>query len=427
MNNKFDAIIESVKKYTLDSLVEVAFDLGQKNISQYPTSTILAFFEIVYRETDNNQFKYNATESVYCEICQQIFTLMNNHALSDFKKHNPTRFFQVLAYQQFPYQQILSEDYIQMQYFLFNADNENSSLNTEFKNKNGVSIKDYLDFANSLGTHSSDTNVGKTSDQILKIWTIDHDKVKDELIRFSNGVNNDFYKTFIPEFFLFHPFIRFKRIRCIDPLLLRRVTSEFLFLHVLNFSKNKDSFDDRFQKYVEKGLIETGIPYQSDDDLKTQGQLECDFLISDFLFVECKAIRLKPLAQINPTDNILKNNLTDIIKAYKQIIATANRCQYEENPYGVIISYQPFYFSDGSDICDILRDTIAVFLKENGFDLLVKPENLFFIDVMSWGKLIDVVKKCGINEMRVIFENAKLCNSSGDKKFEFSMHLKKYE
>jgi len=422
-------IVETVKKYTLDSLVERALDRIQKKPLVTQPWILLAYFEIAYREADNNSLKFEATQTVFNTICQQIFELMDKHYFADFKKYNPKRMFHVLAYQQFPYQNQYSYNDIQRQVFIFNAQYENSRLNTKFKEKYGISIKQYLNVWNSITNRSNNPNSAKDADVILKIWTIDHDKVQSELKTFSNGIGNNFYKTFIPDFFLKYPFINYKGRRfCIDPRLFKRTLYEFLFLHVLQSPDIKDSFDNRFQNYVNKTLKDIGILYKIDKQLKTLGQNECDFLISNFLFAECKAIKIKPLAQVNPNDTILKNNLGDISKAYKQIISTANRFRGTKELFGVIITYLPFYFSDGTDIWEIfLNDEITQFLLENKFELLVKPENLFFVDIKSWDRLIDVLKKENAPTLEEIFIDAKSNNSTEIKKFEFSMHLTKYE
>lgn len=429
MDNPIKLIIETVRRYSLDSLIGLAIERIDKKESVAQPWILLAYFEIVYREADNNVLKTRGTQVVFNSICQQIFELMNNHAFADFKKHNPKKMFHVLAYQQFPYQNQYREIDIKRQYFLFNADNENSLLNRDLKHKYGISVRQYLDLFSAISSQSKNSSVGAVAETIMKKWTINHDMVKTKLEKFSNGIGNDFYKTFVPEFFIKYPFIQFAGIHfCIDNRLFKRTVHEFLFSQVLESVETKSSFDKRFQNYFKKTLEEINIGYKTDIELKSIGDNECDFLISDFLFAECKAIKLDPLTQVNPTDKILKNNLRDISKAYKQIISTANRFQIQKNePFGIIITYLPFYFSDGADIWDILKLDIEEFLSKNNYDLLVNPENLFFVDLSSWNELTEILKNKGNLILYDILMSAKKRNMDGERMFEFSMHLTEYK
>lgn len=429
MNNPVQPIIAEIKKYTLDSLIEMGIKRICRKESVKQPWIILAYFEIVYCEADNNPLKFKGTEVVFNKICQQIFELMDKHAFADFNVYGQKKIFHVLAYQQFPYQHQYKESEIERQYFLFNAENENSRINIEFKNKYGISVKQYLDLFSAIYKNSKDNRDNEVAETIMKIWTIDHASIKSELKSFSNGIGNEFYKTFVPEFFKKYPFILFKGKQfCIDNRLFKRTANDFLFLHVLEYPEIKGSFDNRFQDYINSTLRKTKIDYKTDSELKSIGGNECDFLIMDFLFAECKAIKLKPLAQVNPNDKILKNNLKDISKAYKQIISTANRSKIQnQEQFGIIITYLPFYFSDGSDIWDILKSDIENFISKNNYDLLIHPENLFFVDINSWDMLIELLRNKGNQILKEIFTNAKRCNQFGERKFEFSMHLAEYK
>ncbi len=421
MDNPVQSIIETVRKYTLDSLIYLAIERIKIKEPVSHLATLLAYLEIVYIEADNNTQKLTGTQVVFNKLYQQIFELMNYHTLADFKNNNPLRMFQVLAYQQFSYQNQYQENDIQRQYYLFNSDSENSLLNRNLNSKYGISVKQYLDLFSSLSKQSKDKSDGNVAETILKKWTINHDNVKSELEKFSNGIGNDFYKTFAPDFFVKYPFILFKGMQfCIDRRLFQRTVHEFLFNQVLESNETKSRFDRRFQNYFAENLKEINIDHKTDVELKSAGDNECDFLISDFLFAECKAIKLKTLAKVNPNDNILKHNLRDI--------STANRFQVEDNePFGIIITYLPFYFSDGSDLWDILKIDIEGFLSENNYDLLVAPENLFFVDINSWDKLIEILRDKGNEILKDIFMKAKHKNMSGEMNFEFSMHLDEYK
>ncbi|MEK0338242.1 MAG: hypothetical protein QQN41_12490, partial [Nitrosopumilus sp.] len=199
----------------------------------------------------------------------------------------------------------------------------------------------------------------------------------------------------------------------------------------LRDSKIKQDFDNRFESYLEYGLKENGLDYKRGNELKSNSasEKECDYLIDNFLYTECKAIEMKPLAQINPTDTILRNNLEHVIKAYQQILATANRNNKNGEIFGAIVTYLPFYFSDGTDAWnEFLKEPIEAFLNKHSYKLLIPPENLFFIDLVSWDLLMDVlkIKKITIQHLFSVAKNNNTKNKDNDRKFEFKMHLKPY-
>lgn len=430
MVNPINQIIENINKYKLDSLVERALERIAIKPSEDKPWILLAYLETVYREADNNILKFDATQSVFNNLCQQIFELMDGHAFADFREHNSRKMFHVLAYQQFPFQNQYSTNDIQRQKFLFNEDNENSRMNITFSEKFKLSITQYLNVWNSIITNVNDSNSSNDAESILRVWTIDHSNVQSKLQDFDHGISNNFYRTFISEFFLKFPFLRYKgKIVCLNSSLLLRTLYEFLYLHIIEFPEIKSGFDNRFQAYVDRSLMDAGLTYQIDKNLKIAGKQECDFLVSDFLFTECKAIKLKSLAQVNPSDAVLKNNLKEILKAYQQIISTANRVKTIKEPFGVIITYLPFYFIDGNDIWDaFLKKEMELFLQAESYDLLVKPANLFFIDIRSWDRLIAILKRNNPPKLEDIFSTTKSNNSSSEnRKFEFSMHLSIYE
>jgi len=423
--NAFSKVIENVKRYTLNSLIESAIERILMYDYSMQTSIVLAYLEIVYREADNSKDKIQADKIVFSSICQNLFELMDIHRFSDFKVHNPAKMFHVLAYQQFPYQLKTIDSDISRQYFMFSADSSNSKLNSLFIRKYDISIKQYLDFCSGF-IKANKTNVcDDTAMQILNIWTLEHNDIKRVIQSYSNGISKDFYKTFSPDFFIKYPIIKFNEMHvCIDPYLLMRTIREYLFCSVQEFPEAKTNFDKRFQQYVNNSLNDSNIDFKTDADLKISGKKECDFLISDFLFSECKAIKLKPLAQVNPDDTILKNNLHDIEIAYMQILSTANRFPNKEyEPFGIIITYLPFYFSDATDIWDSIGNSIENFVSENSLEFVIKPENLFFVDIRSWDLLIESLKVNGIQSLYEMFVKAKRNNSEGNRKMLFSMHF----
>lgn len=440
-----DNIKDDYEKFKLDSLIQIGLEYSKKCSNSW---TLATFFEWAYLFSDNNALKLDANETDMHRICNNIFQLMDEHPLADFNIHNPRKFFRVLAYQQFSFQenQILLN--LSHQYFLFNAENEGTLFQKKFKQSSGLSVKQFVKLLykcwtwinakgfDSMLPASHQTHLLKELNHFMNILTLKHENGKTELDAYirNRNIKTVELQSFIPNFFVMKPFIEFNRkVSLLHINLFQRTIKEFLFrfLKTLQESTIKRNFDNRFENYIELGLKEIGLDYKRDDVLKNKlnSEKECDYFIDNFLYVECKAIEIKQFAQINPKDEILLNNLEDVIKAYQQIIATAHRHNQNEEKFGVIVTFFPFYFSDGTDIWnEFLKESIETFLKKHSYNLLIPPENLFFIDLVSWDLLINVLKEKKIT-IKQIFSLAKENNSKdkdADKKFEFKMHLEPF-
>lgn len=424
MHSSLKIIVERIKTFTLDSLVEQAiFRISKKTPVEQPW-VLLSFLEIAYRECDNSPLKFKASYQDFKDICQQIFELINSHPLSDFTNTVPKKIFYVMAYQQFPYQAVFDIKDIQRQCFIFNAETPNSKFNIKLKDEYGFSVSEFLKLWEDLMNKAEATSSPSTAEKLLNKLTIKHQEISNKIQTYQNGIRDDFYKTFVADFFTKYPFIEYNKQRyCIGLPLFKRTLNEFLFERVIEWQDTKGNFDERFQQYIDSTLQKSRINYKNDQELKSERHKECDFLIQDFLFAECKAIKINTLAQANPSDQILENNLSHILKAYKQILSTANRYKCTEY-FGAIITFLPFYFSDCTDIWNLIEKDIMKYLEGNNFDLVVKPDHLFFIDIKSWDKLIDQLSSYSGNTLKEIFQDAYETNKKYPK-FEFAMHLKK--
>ncbi|MEL0456787.1 hypothetical protein WJN01_11140 [Flavobacteriaceae bacterium SZ-1-7] len=202
---------------------------------------------------------------------------------------------------------------------------------------------------------------------------------------------------------------------------------------IYEFMKNNDEgftteLGIRLEKYIKKGLDEIQLKYKTEKQLKTiLGEKEnlVDFIVNNRILVEVKAIELKPYTSINPNDKILANEFRkNIVKGYaKQMINVAKKLNPNEIYYGMIITYKKLFLGNSSDIWQ-------QFLKDESMnicsldDLKIVPyENLFFIDIESWDKLVQILKDNKI-ELTDLLDKIKEADlNPKTKKFNFSMHL----
>lgn len=202
---------------------------------------------------------------------------------------------------------------------------------------------------------------------------------------------------------------------------------------IYEFMKNYD--DDfttelgiRLEKYVKKGLDEIKIEYKTENQLKKiigKDGSQVDYLINDNILVEIKAIELKPYASIKPNDQILANEFRkNIVKGYaKQMINVAKKLNQNKIYYGIIITYKKLFLGNSYDIWEQFLKTESMKICSID-DLKILPyQNLFFIDIESWDKLIQILKDNKIKLIDVLEKIKQTDSNPKTKKFNFSMHL----
>jgi len=441
-------LLETIKsdysKFTLYSLIELGLSYTkQAKYCNLNSWTLATYLEWAYAYTDNASNKKIANGKDFNTICNSIFKLMNGHPLSNFKHNNPKKLFHVLAYQQFPFQNGLTLQDFSRQDYLFSF----LEFNQEFKQQTNFSVNSFLTLLFKIWVWIDEKGFEsllpqKEQDQLftelssfVNLLSIKHNLGNQEIIKHRTQLffETEEYYAFRPDFFVKHPFIEFNNeLFFIHKGLFIRTIQEYLFKSLCDLENEitRRCFDKRFEDYFSIGLIALNIQHKRETCLKNiYPNVEvCDYVIEDFLFAECKAIQLKALAQVNPTDKILKNSFKLISKAYQQIVSTANILNSNKESFGVILTYHPFYFSDGTDIWDeFLKEHIENYVKEKNYHLLIPPENLFFIDIKSWDELINILndKKVTLKE---VLNRAKINNAnSSTQKFTFDLHLTQYK
>ncbi|MEK0337260.1 MAG: hypothetical protein QQN41_07495 [Nitrosopumilus sp.] len=138
--NLLDNIKTDYGKFKLDSLIQTGLNYAKRCSTPW---TFATFFEWSYLFADNNTLKFDAREADMHRICNNISKLMDEHQFANFNNHKPRKMFQVLAYQQFPFQENYLLLYLTHQYFLFNAENEHTLFQKHFNQKTGLTIKQF--------------------------------------------------------------------------------------------------------------------------------------------------------------------------------------------------------------------------------------------------------------------------------------------
>lgn len=384
------------------------------------------------------------------EVSHKVF----NPAYGDFKLNKAMT---ILAHQQFLYQNNAWWDTFVRQLILFDELKHKYCIKSSFKKLTNICLEKFINISfiiyltSFLGGKSNLTNVKfvyrgyitkEVSDLIIQLYgietfsnyfnllSISKENIKEFIENDKRSIKNYNIQPFEVSIFTRKPFfvnegkytIPYKDI-------LKHNFNHFIYEFMKNYD---DEFTTelgiRLEKYVKKGLDEIKIEYKTEKQLKKifgKEEKQVDYLIYDNILVEIKAIELKPYACINPNDEILANEFRkNIVKAYaKQMINVAKKLNTNEVYYGIIITYKKLFLGNSLDIWEQFLKTESMKICSIN-DLKILPyENLFFIDIESWDKLIQILKD---NKIKLIdvFEKIKQTDSNPKtKKFNFSMHL----
>lgn len=171
-------------------------------------------------------------------------------------------------------------------------------------------------------------------------------------------------------------------------------------IFIYNYLKRNDpgfqsEFGNRLEKYVELGIKEMELTYQRETDLKIPFPKSkvCDFAIKTKVLVEVKATELSIRSGVTRSQDVMLTETT-IVKAYSQLIELANRMDPNGTFYGIIITYKDMFLGFGRDAWkEFLKEKITALCLQKGFNLsAVPPDNLFFLSIDDWDKMVQLVK-----------------------------------
>ncbi|WP_215224471.1 hypothetical protein [Echinicola shivajiensis] len=366
--------------------------------------------------------------------------------------------FTILSAQQFYYQEVAWWDSLARQKILFCDLHHKHDIAEKFKELIGIPIDIFLDilqlfllavfhkdFTNNtqlnLNLNTSlafieDLYGNKIRSKVEDILTVSRESIFDILNEDKRLVRNYNLQVFESSFFARKPFLLFQgKIHLPHKAIMNNTINHYIY----EFMKHKDpdfstELGSRFEKYVQIGLNEINIEYKTENDLrKTLGKKHnvVDFIIEDEILVEVKAIELKPYASLNPTNEILGNELRKtIVKAYSnQILKVANAIHQPNKEYfGIIITYKNLYLGNSLSMWQqfLEEETNNQGLNPQTVSL-VPIENLFFMDLRTWDKIIQIIKDKGISLKDILIKARNTDTSPENSKFFFDMHLDEYD
>ena len=395
-----------------------------------------------------------ATKQDLAKLFKQLEELEMAHATFDLKKNGRlSKTFTILSFQQFQYQEKPWFDTFQRQYILYCKLNGSHDINGSFLERTGVTIADLLCALKILWMailHSalpgyeyrgvltndhlfmiSDLIGQEQMKRIVELFSISKESIK-AIVKEDPRLIKDYnLQVFEPSIFTVRPFFEYEQ-----KLLLphREILNHTINHFIYDFMKNRDDrfsedLGKRLEKYIELGLRENDMSFLSESKLKQllgRERKVVDFLIEGDILLECKAIELRPYANINPTDDILLSEMAkSITKAYAmQMMETIQQLNEEKEYFGIIVTYKKLNLGETEDIWEqFLRSETEKIVQDPKERNKLPYRNLFFIDLASWDIVMQIAKTNKL-ALKSILMNTQLAK---ERKFGFYMHLDEYK
>lgn len=417
---EFSDIRHRLEKYQRSSLLLNAL-LTLKAIQQdtkrkHPHWKILILIKWAYQFADDSIGKQPITSDEWAQLMKDTDAFETAYSGMSFKDHQSVRkSFRILAYQQFAHQDAYYNHILSRQVVLYlKIKKSGFDIAAGFQKKAGISLLAFLQYwyLTTLYFHLEIPYTPDVLDQryaelfktyysldectkFLRLITVKNvqdvealQKLKDERLQL--------YET---NFFITKPLLYFQNNFCLPHRsLLTQTAKHFIYtFSKAHISAFPEELGRRMEAYLELGLKEAGVLYQTENSLRHlygKGKV-VDYLIGTNILVECKATELSSRSGVLRTPEILAGDLrTSIIKAYTQLIATATRIDPQREWFGIIVTYKEMYLGFGDDAWDeFMKKPISDWLiQENLLLETLPPQNLFFMDLEDWEYAMQAIK-----------------------------------
>lgn len=392
------------------------------------------------------------------KLLNQLSELEMSHRTFNLKTngHKINKLLTILSVQQLQYQHNAWKHSFASQLILFNDLKHKYDIASSFKQLTNLEVLIFLEilfiywliitqghltglkFDHLLYEDVTNIIVDKYGKEIARdfqqLLTVSRDNAKEIFEQDKRMVRNYDLQIFETSFFTRYPFFAFdSKIVIPHKDILNPSANHFIY----DFMKNRDDqfsteFGDRMEKYMTLGLKEINATFKTENDLKSilgKDHKVVDFIIDDNILVEAKAIELKPIIGINPTDDNLANEFRkNIVKAYaSQMLGVAEAIKQNGEVFGIIVTYKRLYIGNSKDVWNQFLREETEKLKIAEQIALLPIENLFFIDLHTWDTIIQIIKNTKITLVEILTKVRETDKIEHQKKFSFEMHLDDYK
>ena len=334
----------------------------------------------------------------------------------DFKnRKNLKKSLRSVANQQFWFQESFHLNHTSRQYILYIKLTSSIDLDQKFEENTGLSIEEFLQMISCASIYLERDKIFQENiydgqldrgfyelvsqkhslDSIQKFLALLFLTSRDQVIGL-NKLNHDCLQLYETNIWSQSPFIIYHdQPQVLHKAILTQCAKHFIYDRM---KKNGDQqfiaeFCKRVERYLALGLEESKIPHKNESVLKRTYQLSKvpDYMVEDRVLVDSKAIELNTFSAVTRDANSLEKDLKNsIIKGYIQFLSAAKVVDSKQEWFGLIVTYKNTFLRLGIDAWEeFLNSPIMAFVNEQSLSIsMLPPQNLFFIDIDLWDKLI---------------------------------------
>jgi hypothetical protein len=430
---QFDLIKNRIKRFNRYSQIKVCLEIldsiqeyGQKD---YPLWIIIVLIKWILIHTKDSIFLRQSNHSEVKETLDLINQFDYENGLISFKTISELpRSLRIIAYQQFWLQDHVSNYVFDRQIQLYKLLKHKFDIAKEFETITKLTIDEFINIAYSVFLYFEIDKINKSykyngilHDDFFQVFRSKFENKKLELffrilavskikdIASLQKMSKEVYQLYETNFLSTKPFLFIDhKYKLPHRAIFYQTCKHFIYDFMkLNSKKFSTEFGHRMEKYVKLGLDEAKIKYKTEAEILRNypGINEvADFLLEKNVLIEAKAIELDPKAAVLRYSELLSSVLKkSIVKAYCQLLSTANAINKDETYYALIITYKEMYLGFGQDAWEeFLQVGVEKYANENKISMsILPPENLCIIDIETWDYLIQsiIVNKCTIPEI----------------------------
>lgn len=439
----FELIKGKIQRHRLSSIIsnclELLNEIQRRDIKSFPIWILFALIKWSYLHTTDSILR----KPIQPHDFEQLLTLIRDFEVQydgvSFKsKAEVDQSFKIIAFQQFAHQDLFNNFVLSRQIILFIKIKSKFDVSIEFERLTGINLKSFLEYCyftffffnfDKLGIKDIRYD-GELFDSYFVLFKAKWSEA--ELKKFLDLISikekSDFEKLhklkteimqlYETNFFTTKPLLFFRnQYRIPHRSIFVQTIKYFIYNYLKENSQGfPEGFGKRLELYIDQGLVENKLFHQTESQLRETHKLgkACDFLVETDILLETKAIELHPRSGVMRTRDILIDDLdSTIIKAYIQLLSTANAIDSNKEWCGIVITYKEMYLGFGPDAWDeFLKEPIERYCTENSIQLsLLPPANLFFINIEDWDHIMQIIKdkKASLKE---ILEKARDMNSN---------------
>lgn len=456
MKIEFSYIKNRIREYRKEDLIDYSLQLLDSNKNDFkPIWFVFLLMKWTYLYGGEKYPSKILTFEKFNHILKTIADFNQEHISNFIVSGKLDRAMSIYFSQQFYLQKVVHKEVFAIQLKLYKSITGKYDIQKSFEEKTGLSIIEFLflsqifwlyvqsakyketnlnfnghleiDFLNVCAEMTST----KQLTNFVELIVLDPENSIEKINNFKRSLRSEELQSLERTFFTMYPFQFFDgKVKLIH----ESVFNHFINYYIYDFLKSHDEnftteFGNRFEKYIEISLKEAKLNFVNENELKKKLKINSnlvDFYINESnIYIECKAIELQPIPQVNPTDEILYNSLKEsILKAYfKQLLNVSKALNNGKENWGLIITYKELCWSRFNELFEMSKDKF-----ENSKDShYLPPENVFILDIYSWNTIIQIVKD-GKATIVEILEKARENNSKSEtRKQLFSMHLDEYK